>query len=469
VTLTATPSTLTTGQSSTIAWSATNTPTSCTASGDWTGAKATTGTQSTGVLATAKTYTYTLACTNAGGTGTTSATVIASAPVVTPPPVVPPTACGPVPNCSLETTSITNAQLPQGWQHGSWGTNTPVYEYATTGHTGNRSVKLTMTNYGSGDAKWMFADQALTRGGSYRFSTYYKTNTIPHAVAQFTRDDGTEDFFGMPDPQPDGTGNWQLYSDTFNVPSNVKGVNVFLFLSNNGWVQTDDYSITPYQPTGFSRPLVSLTFDDGFEGNVTTVLPVLNSYGFKSTQCYATQYVEGQPAQVQNVLAFKNAGHEICSHTVTHPYMTRITLATLTYELTHSQSYLESITGAPVQNFASPYGDYNASVNNEIRKYYRSHRTVDEGYNSKDNFDPYRIRVQNMQVTTTLAQYQEWLATAKATNTWLVLVYHKVDTTGLEQFDTKVSDFGQQMTALASSGVTVKTYNSALDELTPQL
>jgi peptidoglycan/xylan/chitin deacetylase (PgdA/CDA1 family) len=141
----------------------------------------------------------------------------------------------------------------------------------------------------------------------------------------------------------------------------------------------------------------------------------------------------------------------------------------LTYELTHSKQYLESITGAPVPNFASPYGDYNAVVNTEIKKYYRSHRTVDEGYNSKDNFNLYRIRVQNLLATTTLAEFQGWIDKAKADKTWLVLVYHRVTAGTPDEFDTKESDFTQQMNALVASGVTVKTYNTALDELTAQL
>jgi hypothetical protein len=69
VTLTANPTSITLGDHSTLTWSATNSPTSCTASGGWSGTKAASGSQSTGALNTAKVYTYSLSCTNAGGTG----------------------------------------------------------------------------------------------------------------------------------------------------------------------------------------------------------------------------------------------------------------------------------------------------------------------------------------------------------------------------------------------------------------
>jgi peptidoglycan/xylan/chitin deacetylase (PgdA/CDA1 family) len=242
-----------------------------------------------------------------------------------------------------------------------------------------------------------------------------------------------------------------------------------MFLDRNGWLQTDDYSIENYTPTGFSRGLVTLTFDDGHEENSTNALPVLQQFGFKSTQCFATSFIEGQPqATLDKVLAFKNAGHEICSHSVTHPQMTTLTDANLDYEAKHSQEYLQSLIGGPVPNFATPYGDYNQRVNDTLKKYYQSHRTVDEGYNSKDNFDKYRLRVQNILDTTTAAQVQAWVQQAQADKTWLILVYHRV-ANDPGPYDSYINDFTAQMQAIKNSGITVKTYQDALTETLGQL
>lgn len=73
ISFTASPGSIASGSSSTLAWSSTN-ATSCTASGDWSGSKATSGTQGTGALTATKTYT--LACTGIGGTANHSVTVI---------------------------------------------------------------------------------------------------------------------------------------------------------------------------------------------------------------------------------------------------------------------------------------------------------------------------------------------------------------------------------------------------------
>jgi hypothetical protein len=66
-----------------ITWTVTNSPSSCTASGDWTGSKSESGTsEAQGVLSTVKTYTYTLTCTNGSGiSAPTSATVNVVSPV----------------------------------------------------------------------------------------------------------------------------------------------------------------------------------------------------------------------------------------------------------------------------------------------------------------------------------------------------------------------------------------------------
>lgn len=82
VTLAASPSTVASGGGTTITWSSTNAA-SCTASGGWSGSKATSGTQQ--ITGLTQTTTFTLACTGVGGTAqqSTNVTVGASVPTVT--------------------------------------------------------------------------------------------------------------------------------------------------------------------------------------------------------------------------------------------------------------------------------------------------------------------------------------------------------------------------------------------------
>ncbi len=79
--MSASPSTVTSGSSSTLTWTSNN-ATACTASGGWSGSKAISGSQSSGAL-TASTN-YSLTCTGAGGgSATQSATISVTAPAPT--------------------------------------------------------------------------------------------------------------------------------------------------------------------------------------------------------------------------------------------------------------------------------------------------------------------------------------------------------------------------------------------------
>lgn len=79
VTLSASPDSIVTGDSSTLTWTSTD-ATTCTASGAWSGAKGTSGSVGSGPL-TAASNVFTLTCDGAGGSGSASVTVSVAAPV----------------------------------------------------------------------------------------------------------------------------------------------------------------------------------------------------------------------------------------------------------------------------------------------------------------------------------------------------------------------------------------------------
>ena len=168
-------------------------------------------------------------------------------------------------------------------------------------------------------------------------------------------------------------------------------------------------------------------------------------------------------------MAFFEAGHEIGSHSVTHPNLAQISQEQLDYELTHSKQYLESIVGiGQVNNFATPYGAYSNNVIDNIRKYYNSQRSTDESYNSKDDFDANNIKVQNMTNTTELSEVVQWIEKAKTDKTWLVIVYHRIaDNPG--QYDATPENFYAQLRAIDDSDITVKTVADALSEINSQI
>ena len=202
---------------------------------------------------------------------------------------------------------------------------------------------------------------------------------------------------------------------------------------------------------------------------------MLTAEGMTGTQFIITSLL-GQTgyltdAQVKDIA---NDGEEIASHTETHPDLTQETASQLTTELSGSQKALKKITGTSPTDLAYPYGLWNSTVISATEKYYTAARGVEDGYNSKDTFNQYDLKVQNIYDTTTTAQVADWVAQAKATNTWLIFVYHSVDNdpsaaTDAGIYNVTTAQFSAQLAAIKASGVSVVTMKQGLADVTPQL
>ncbi|MFI5240397.1 MAG: polysaccharide deacetylase family protein [Candidatus Saccharimonadia bacterium] len=378
-----------------------------------------------------------------------------------------------IPNPNLLSVSSTSATQPLDWTSSTWGTNTTKFSYLTTGYNGAKSVKVQITKYTSGDSKWYFTAQNVTKDTQYKFSDYYQSTTPTEVDAVFTMSDGSTIYqiIGLPGV----SGSWQQFQTTFALPLGTVNVTIFHLIHSVGTLTTSDFSLAPYIPVGFSRPLLTLTFDDGYDNMFTQALPLLQNYGFNSTQFIITSDINTTgymtTAQVQ---AMSKAGTEMASHTVTHNDLTQETSAQVLTELAQSQSVLAAWIGLPVTDLAYPLGLYTSSIEGQVKTYYTAARGVEDGLNSKDNFNIYDIKAQNVYDTTTTAQISDWVAQAQATNTWLVLVYHSVDPNTASPIDGGIynitpSQLDSQLAAIKTSGIQVETMQQAIQEIAPQL
>ena len=380
-----------------------------------------------------------------------------------------PTITDNVPNNSVEQISTINPSLPLGWKSSGWGTNSPTFTYITNGgHTGNAAVKTQITSYTSGDAKWYYDAQPVTPDSKLTFSDYYQSNVDSRVVVMFTNSDNSETYLDLKTAPASAT--WQQYSDNFTAPSTAVTMTVFHLISAVGYVITDDYSVTPHVvSSGFNRPLITLTFDDGWESHYSAVESILQADNMDAT-FYITTGLLNTPGYMTDsmVQSLKDSGNEIGDHTVTHPHLPTLTNEQIDQELSDSQKYLQDHFGVSANNFASPYGEVNDTVIATAQTYFRTHRGVISDYNYRDTTNLFDLKVQNVLLTTTVEEVQSWMDQAKATNAWLILVYHGIDNSG-EEYGTTLEKFTQQMQAIQTSGIQVVTLNQALDEITPQL
>jgi len=206
--------------------------------------------------------------------------------------------------------------------------------------------------------------------------------------------------------------------------------------------------------------MVSVTFDDGWASQYDNALPILEKYGVPATMYVLSGSINTPDymshAQIQ---AFASRGDEIASHTVTHPDLTKLSAAELENELAQSKATLQQMFGPSVGlDFASPYGAYDATTTAAVRKHYATQRNTDDGFNAQAGFDAYNILVQNVDSSTTTATVQRWINTAKANNTWLVLVYHEVGVSlGQDIYHTDTAVLDSHMAAVKNSGLPMVT------------
>ena len=117
-------------------------------------------------------------------------------------------------------------------------------------------------------------------------------------------------------------------------------------------------SAAPIAAQADGDKLIALTFDDGPAGqNTVRLLDGLKERGVHCTFFYVGQMAERYPQLIKRAW---EEGHEIASHTYSHPQMTKKTDAQIKQELQKTDAILDKAIG---QDFSymlrPPYGDYN--------------------------------------------------------------------------------------------------------------
>ncbi|WP_419807559.1 glycosyltransferase [Sphingomonas sp.] len=119
------------------------------------------------------------------------------------------------------------------------------------------------------------------------------------------------------------------------------------------------------QRTGFKPGLVALTFDDGPDPTWTPrVLDVLKAFHVP-----ATFFVIGENGLTERRLLLRELaeGHEVGSHTYTHPNLARAGESETRLELNATQRLFQAFTGHSLRLFRPPYfGDAEPSTADEI-------------------------------------------------------------------------------------------------------
>jgi len=127
------------------------------------------------------------------------------------------------------------------------------------------------------------------------------------------------------------------------------------------------------------------TFDDGHVSNYECAIPILSSFGLSAIFFVTVNWI-GTPKYLtwQQVRTMQSLGHEIGSHTLSHPMLTHCGDSELEKEILNSKRLLENRLGAPTRSISFPGGRYNRRVLEACQK---------AGYGRIYTSDPYSFSI----------------------------------------------------------------------------
>jgi peptidoglycan/xylan/chitin deacetylase (PgdA/CDA1 family) len=217
-------------------------------------------------------------------------------------------------------------------------------------------------------------------------------------------------------------------------------------------------------PTGTGRGLASISFDDGTIGQYEYARPVLRKHKLPATYYLVSDAlgwgsITISPEQARELRA---EGNEIGNHTKDHKDLADLTAAQVRAQFAESQDTIETQVGVRPTTCAYPYGSSNAVVLKEAEKHFKGCRSTQGGLNERDRLVTYDLFSYYVLQGTTAAQIRAAAERARASNLWIVFVYHDVDPEPKEPDDVTPELFAAHIDAITSTDIPVRTVESAL-------
>lgn len=162
-----------------------------------------------------------------------------------------------------------------------------------------------------------------------------------------------------------------MYHSVANVKNNTNPIIIppakldeeMKYLKDNGYYTITMANLYAYftNNTPIPQKSVVLTFDDGYNNNYTTMLPILKKYGFRATIFVITAFINKRPGYLTSIQLKKLQayGMDIESHTVNHLPLAELPKAQQLKELIDSKAFLEKLLDKKINYIAYPDGSYN--------------------------------------------------------------------------------------------------------------
>ena len=158
-----------------------------------------------------------------------------------------------------------------------------------------------------------------------------------------------------------------MFFTTVRLKSLVTGITALLIgVFTTATLSVTGYASVFYGKTGRKKPVyyvvtqerkMAISFDCAWGVDYTRkLLDIMAEEDVRCTFFAVEFWTEKYPEYVK---AIADAGHEIGTHSATHPYMSKLSESAIERELETSSIAIERITGIKPKLFRPPYGDYN--------------------------------------------------------------------------------------------------------------
>lgn len=118
----------------------------------------------------------------------------------------------------------------------------------------------------------------------------------------------------------------------------------------------------PIYRVGRQDKKIAISFDCAWGVDYTDrLLEIMQSENVRCTFFCVEFWTDKYPEYIKKISSF---GHEIGTHSATHPYMSKLSKEKIQNELLTSKEKIEKLTNKKVEVFRPPYGDYNDLVIN---------------------------------------------------------------------------------------------------------
>lgn len=154
----------------------------------------------------------------------------------------------------------------------------------------------------------------------------------------------------------------KIYAYLVSIITVVLLLGIATTLTGNQTIQTSasNTKLLPIYNVQTEENKVAFTVNCAWNADdIDQILQVLKSNNTKITFFMVGDWIEKFPEAVKKI---SEEGHEIASHSDTHPHVNNLTYEQNIEEIEKSNDKIEKITGARTKIYRAPYGEYNNTV-----------------------------------------------------------------------------------------------------------